>query len=177
MTIHLSIRKELYRDYFIHLFPTDPSGALQITRDSDLGKLICALVRYSDFPVKDQIPEDAIQIKLPATNSLRIAQDRFLFLSREDQLRINDLIEVFFNIDFDRYYLKGLKIGLQQKEIIESFIVTRKLTRLMSDNETLKKRQYRQELDLLKERVEQLRQRAYYRNQKIEFEPEKYLIN
>jgi hypothetical protein len=118
-----------------------------------------------------------VKIAIPNTSDLSTARNRFLFLDREDQTRLNDLLEIYFNIDFDQYYLKGLKMALQQKEIIESFIVSRRLTNLLSDNETLKKRQYRSELEALKCRVKQLQNRAYHRAQKIEFEPQKYLTN
>lgn len=177
MKIILRITKPLYREYFNFIFPPSEDGSYKITRETDLGKAICGFVKYSNMPVLEELTSDHITIHLPNANSLSNAKNYHCYLTKEDQLKINDLIEVFFNIDFDRYYLKGLAIELQQKEIIESFIVSRKLTNLLSDNETLKKRHYREEIKNLKVRVEQLRQKAYYRHKQIEFEPEKYLIN
>lgn len=177
MKIQLDIKKPLYRDYLNHILEKQQDGSFRATKDSDFGKIICSFVRYSNSPVQHEMIQDTVTIILPITKSLGNAPNYHCYLTREDQLRINDLLDVLFNIDLDRYYLKGMKMGLQQKEILESFIVSRKLTNLLSDNETLKKRQYREELNTLRERVEILRQRAYYRNQKIEFEPQKYLVN
>lgn len=177
MKIQLDIKKPLYRDYLNHILEKQQDGSFRATKDSDFGKIICSFVRYSHTAIKDEATEDTVIISLPVTKSLGNAPNYHCYLTREDQHRINDLLDVLFNIDLDRYYLKGMKMGLQQKEILESFIVSRKLTNLLSDNETLKKRQYRDELNTLRERVEILRQRAYNRNQRIEFDAQKYLVN
>tara|TARA_R110002020_G_scaffold475112_1_gene708612 strand:+ start:7068 stop:7601 length:534 start_codon:yes stop_codon:yes gene_type:complete len=177
MQISLLIKKPLYREYFKFLFPADESDIHMVSRTTDLGKFICALVKYSEVPVPEDTEENKFTLHLPVTKSLNLAPHRYLYFDSESIIRINDMLEVYFNLDFDRYYLRGLAKGYQQKLIIESFIFSRKLTLLMSDNETLKKREYRQALILLGEKVEELRCRAYNRNQRIEFEPEKYLIN
>lgn len=177
MKIILDIKKPLYRDYLNHILEKQQDGAYKVTKDSDFGKIICSFVRYSHTPVQEEVSGDTVTIILPVTKSLGNAPNYHCYFTKEDQNRINDILDVLFNIDLDRYYLKGMKMGLQQKEILESFIVSRKLTNLLSDNETLKKRQYREELNTLRERVEILRQRAHYRNQRIEFEPQKYLVN
>ena len=178
MIIHLSVRKELHRLWLTHYFRSTPDGAVRVTRDTDLGKLICSTVKYSNLPHSEELPlGHLVRFQLPHADSLRLAPGRFLFFDRETQLRLNDLIEVFFNLDFDRFYLQGVKLGMVKKDVIESFIVSRKLSNLLGDNEMLKKRQYREELQLFGERVEQLRQRAYYRNDKIEIHLQKNLIN
>lgn len=177
MYILLTIKKPLYRDYLNYLFDGQPDGSYRISKDSDFGKALCSFVRYSNIPVTEERTELTVSIHLPYTSSLSNAKNYHCYFNKEDMHRLNDLLDVFFNIDLDRYYLKGMKMGMQQKEVIESFIVSRKLTNLLSDNETLKKRQYRDELMTFKERVEILRKRTFYRNQKIEFEPEKYLVN
>lgn len=177
MNILLLIKKPLYREYFKHLFPVEDSGSRPISRVTDLGKFICAMVKYSEVPIKENPADHEFILRVPVTHSLNLAPYRFLFFDPESVRRINDMVEIYFNLDFDRYYLRGLAKGYQQKAIIESFIMSRKLTLLMSDNEMLKKRQYRQELGLLQEMVDELRKKAYYRNQNIEIEPEKYLVN
>lgn len=178
MTIHLSVRKELHRLWLTHYFKLTPEGHVKVTRDTDLGKLICSTVKYSHLPSSEELPlGHLITFRLPTADALRLAPGRFLFFDRETQLRLNDLIEVFFHLDFDRFYLQGLKLGMKKKDVIESFIISRKLSILLSDNEQLKKRQYREELHLLKERIEQLRQKAYYRNERIEIDLPKNMIN
>lgn len=177
MYVLLTIKKPLYRDYLNYLFTPQPDGSFKITKESDFGKALCSFIRYSNMPVTEEPTDLTVSIHLPDTKSLANAKNYHCYFNKEDMHRLNDLLDIFFNIDLDRYYLKGMKMGMQQKEVLESFIVSRKLTNLLSDNETLKKRQYRDELMTFKERVEILRQRTYYRIQKIEFEPEKYLVN
>ncbi|MBD3630501.1 hypothetical protein [Cyclobacterium sp.] len=175
MDIQLTITKDLLREYFRHLFPLDAKGRYLIDRSSDLGKAICSFVRYTE--VKPERDPQALQLLLPKTDSLKNAPNYHLYFSREDLLRINDLVEVFFHIDFDRFYLKGRKLGMMQKDIIESFIVSRKLTNLLQDNETLKKREYREGLRLLQLRCKTLINKAYYRHEKIELGMQNILVN
>lgn len=168
MKILLIVAKPMHRAWMESLFEQRPDGSYTITRQTDLGKAICGMVRYSQLPLREEVPSGSLILHLPNTHSLALAPGRFLYFDREGQLRINDLLEVFFNIDFDRYYLQGIKLGMMKKDVIESFIIQRGLANLFGDNETLKKRQYRDELDLFKKRMEQLRKKAYYRNEKIE---------
>lgn len=178
MNILLAVRKELHRLWLSYYFKTTPQGALKITRETDLGKLICSTVKYATLPVCDELDlGHNVTFRLPSVDSLKMAPNRHLFFDRETQLRLNDLIEVFFELDFDRFYLKGVKLGMLKKDVIESFIVSRKLSNLLGDNEMLKKRQYREELELFHQQVEQLRQKAYYRNDRIELDLKKNLLN
>jgi hypothetical protein len=172
MKIHLFIRKDLYRQYFQALFPADQHGCHLITRDTDLGKAIHASIRYSDTRPVDEVPEGSLCLRISRTSDYSKAANRFLFFSRDDISRVNDLIEVYFNLDLDRYYLRGLKLGMQQKDVIESFILDRGLVNLLQDNETLKKRIYREQLNLLQHRTAQLLDKARYRNQKIGLSPQ-----
>ncbi|EMS34598.1 hypothetical protein C943_03285 [Mariniradius saccharolyticus AK6] len=176
MKLLLNVTNPLYRDYFRYLFEEQSDGIFRISRESDVGKFICSFVRYSDRPVQQPKTEETLVLLLPNTDVLKDALYNHVYLSKTDQAQINDFLHVFFNIDLDRYYLKGIKQRMRQKDIIESFIVSRKLTNLLQDNETLKKRLYREELAVLQERFESLRKRTWYRNQKIEFDPEKYLV-
>lgn len=166
MDIQLEIKKELYREYLDHLFELLPDGSYKVTRECDFGKALCSFVRYSS-----QKPDPvlgAVSLTLPDTDSLKNAKNYYCYFTREDVLRINDLLDVYFHIDFDRFYFNGRKLGIMQKDIIESFIVTRKLTNLLGDNEMLKKRQYREEMQMMDRRIKELVNKAYYRNERIE---------
>lgn len=175
MDIQLEIKKDLYRDYIKYLFELLPDGSYKVSRESDFGKALCSFVRYS-HQKQDPVP-GALALSLPDTDSIKSAKNYHCYFSREDTRRLNDLIDVFFHIDFDRFYLNGRKLGIMQKDIIESFIVSRKLTNLLNDNEMLKKRQYREELQLLKQRCKILTNKAWYRNEKIEQNIQGYLVN
>lgn len=175
MKISFHVKKEVIRLFLHYLFELQPDGSLKITKHTDAGRLLTCFVRYADRPIQEEPTTGSVILHLPRSKSLDTAPNHFLYFTKEDEHRINDLLEVLYNIDFDRYYIKGLRQGVQKKEIIESYIVSRNLASLFEDNETLKKRQYRDELRAFEEMVEQLRKKAYYRNQAIECEPQKFL--
>lgn len=164
MHVNLFIKKELYRDYLNYLFPLS-DGCYQVTRDNEFGKMLCSRVQYSSLPVKTE--PGTIRLQLPRSRPLANAGNYFLHYTKEDQAKLNDALDVLFHIDFDRYYLQGRKRNEMQKDIIQSFIITRKLVKLIGDNEMLKKRIYREEVENLKIVTEKLIKKAYYRNEYI----------
>lgn len=175
MDIQLEVKKELYRDYLAYLFELLPDGSYKVSREVDFGKVLCSFVRYSNQ--KQEAIDGATGLSLPDSDSIRSAKSYHCYFSREDTKRLNDLIDVFFHIDFDRFYLNGRKLGIMQKDIIESFIISRKLTNLLNDNEMLKKRQYREEIQLLQQRCKILTKKAWYRNERIEENMQTHLVN
>lgn len=173
--IQLEIKKPLYREYISFLFEQQEDGRYKVTRESDFGKALCSFVRYSHG--KQEKIHEAVSLVLPDSDSVKNAKNYHCYFSREDTRRLNDLLDVFFHIDFDRFYLNGRKLGIMQKDIIESFIISRKLTNLLNDNETLKKRQYREEIQLLQQRTKILSRKAWYRNERIEENIKGFLVN
>lgn len=176
MKIAFEVKKEVIRLFLSYLFEPLDDGSLKVTRHTDAGKLITCFVRYADRPIQEEPTEGSITFFLPRSKGLDTAPNHFLYFTKEDQHRINDLLEVIYHLDLDRYYIKGMRQGFQQKEVIESYIVSRKLTSLFEENETPKKRQYREELRAFEDMVEQLRKKCYHRNQTIEVHPQKFLI-
>lgn len=176
MKIAFEVKKEVIRLFLSYLFEPLDDGSLKVTRHTDAGKLITCFVRYADRPIQEEPTEGSVTFFLPRSKGLDTAPNHFLYFTKEDQHRINDLLEVIYHLDLDRYYIKGMRQGFQQKEVIESYIVSRKLTSLFEENETPKKRQYREELRAFEDMVEQLRKKCYHRNQTIEVHPQKFLI-
>lgn len=169
MRVKLSIPKVLYRDYLNALFQRESDGSFLVSRECDFGKLICSRVRYSNLPVSQDLPDDStVVLILPKSRPLATAPGHYLYFTKEDQAKLQDALEALFNIDFDGYYLRGKKLEMQQKEIIEAFIVTRNLLCLVGNAEMLKKRQYRDGLDNRKKLLEVLIARAYYRHERID---------
>lgn len=176
MKIAFEVKKEVIRLFLSYLFEPLDDGSLKVTRHTDAGKLITCFVRYADRPIQEEPTEGSVTFFLPRSKGLDTAPNHFLYFTKEDQHRINDLLEVIYHLDLDRYYIKGMRQGFQQKEVIESYIVSRKLTSLFEENETPKKRQYREEIKAFQELVEKLKHVAFNRNQRIQCEPEKYLV-
>lgn len=156
----------MLREYLNYLFVYE-SEAFSVFRHNDFGKALCAKVRKSDLPMKFEESDRTVRIRLPNSRSIRSHKNHFLYYSTEDQLQLNDLLEVLFTIDFESYYQLGLSLGMMQKEVIQQFILSRKLVRMIGDVETLKKRQYRKEKNALEKLQNHLLQKIHYRDRII----------
>lgn len=166
MIVSIFIKKQLHLDYLNYIFERDAAGNYVVDRRHDFGKLVVSLVKYSKFPVPDK-RANTVKFMLPASRPLENASKSYVYITKEDQAKLNDFLDALFNIDFDRYYLDGMQLKFQQKDIIQAFIVSRKLVYLIGDNETLKKRAYRDELKKLEKYSNSLYQKAYNRHSRI----------
>ena len=164
MIAEISINKEILIDYFKYLFKEE-DGVFQISSTKDIGKYLISRVSYSDTPVKS-IP-GSIKIKLPKTAN-STGENKYLYYTKEAIEKINFELDAIFSIDFDRYYLQGLKLNLQQKEIISDYILSRNLISAGGDIERLKKRKYREDIKNLEKMTRFLKNRSYQRHHIIE---------
>lgn len=173
MLVRLHIRKPLLRAYLANLFEKTTHHGYQdpvfkVTKTVDFGRLLCSMVRYSNR--KKPAPVEALTFQLPWDRSLQSAPAYHLYFSKEDTLKLNDYLEVIFNLHFDRYYLKGKEQGFQQKDIISTFIQVHHLTGLTDVAGSLKKRRYREEARVRDELFIQLKNAAYHRHASIIFD-------
>lgn len=159
MELKISIEKKLLQDFLGFLFPKDVSGYYKVTRKVNVGRLLCSLVEYSYKPVEQR---GDLTLVLPACRSLKSADNRFVYLSAESEAKFVDFLDATFDIDFDRYWIAGLKLGLPQKDIIYAYITSRKLVSLNDDIETLKKRMYRGSTRQMQSVYRQLLNKAQY---------------
>lgn len=171
MTVQLHVHKEILREYLSFIFPKLPSGDYKVSKTHDFGRALCSFARYSNIRVPGDHGQDIerVTFRLPRVAALNNALGYHLYYTRDDEEKLNDYLSLIFDLDFDRYYLAGKASGEQKKDIIMSFIASRKLSRLLSDPELLKKRQYRTELKLLEARMVTLSKRAYARNDRITY--------
>jgi hypothetical protein len=167
MQVSLSIKKPIYLDYLKGIFEKK-NGYYQLSRDHDLGKLIISLIQYKKHPTKHLLDHTTIVFILPEGRSLANATKHYLYISKESEAKVNEALDAIFNIDFDRFCIQGRKMQMMQKDIIQAFILKRKICTLIGDNETLKKREYRDQLSLMKKYAEQLYKKAHYRTLCIE---------
>jgi len=166
MIVLIDIQKPMLREYFNYLFAHE-NGAYSVFRHNEFGKALCAMVSKSDLPVKHQESAKTIRIRLPNTKTIRTHRNHFLHYTVEDQHKLNDLLEVLFEIDFWRYYYAGLSLDMQQKDVIHNFIVSRRLVSMIGEVETLKKRQYRNERKAIEKLQKHLLQKVWYRDRII----------
>ncbi|NQD71637.1 hypothetical protein HP439_12985 [Sphingobacterium shayense] len=164
----------MHRDYLHYLF-THEDGAFSVFRDSHMGRFICSLIRFSDFPVEQKMDDDkAVYFRLPRTSAMPSLFQRFCYLSTEDQRKINDHLIATFDLDFIEYYYVGKNLGLQQKVVIQNFILSRKLTSRIGETEQLKKRSYRKEEKEIKTMYERLSRRVRLQSAAIRKTIEEY---
>lgn len=184
MTIFLPVKNALLRTYLSYLFEEVPNSPwikmYKVSAVSDFGNVCMSFVRYASKPINTPEPGGKfysdhpdgswVCLILPQSERLANAPNYHLYYNAEDVKRLNSLLQIYFDLDFDSYYLAGLTSGEKQKHIIMSFVISRKLTPLLSDTEMLKKRQYRAELDQYRKRVKIMCTRAYDRHHRIKFQ-------
>jgi hypothetical protein len=163
MIAQITIKKEVLKNFFDYLFEKK-EGIHIIRGTTDIGKYLISRATFSDFPPRKI--EDAINIQLPADG--RMSRNRFVYYTKEDIHKINIELDAAFSIDFDRYYLQGLKLGLKRKDIIDSYINSRNMISFNCDHETLKKRKYREELVLIEKKQNYLLNLAKNRHSTID---------
>lgn len=145
MNVVCHIQDQMHREYLNSIFAYE-DGAFSIFRDTEEGKFICSMIRYSDYPVEQKCdPERAVYFRLPRTSAMPTLFTRFSYIHPDDQRKINDYIIARFNQDFIQYYYVGRNLKMKQKDVIENFILARKLVSKIGEQEQLKKRAYRSE--------------------------------
>ncbi len=80
---------------------------------------------------------------------------------------IEDYIDCIFYVDFKEYYLWSRQHGLQQKQAIQNFLITRKIVSRIGDYDTLKKFEYRQEKKRLAELTKKFINQVNYQDRII----------
>lgn len=164
MNVICHIQDQMHREYLNSIFAFE-NGAFSIFRDTKIGKFICSMVRYSDYPMEQKVNEDkAIYFRLPRTSAMPTLFTRFSYIHPDDQRKINDYIIATFDNDYSQYYFVGVNLGMQQKIVIQNFILARKLVSKIGDVEQLKKRTYRSEEKSINTMVRRLARRVQLQN-------------
>lgn len=174
MNVVCHIKNEMHREYLHHLFAHE-NDAFSVFRDSPMGRYICSMIRYADYPVEQKVDEDtAVRFRLPRTSAMPTLFQRFCYIAPEDQRKINDNLIATFDLDFVEYYYVGRNLGLQQKVVIQNFILSRKLVSRIGETEQLKKRTYRSEEKQINKLYERLSRRVRVQSAAIRETIEKY---
>ena len=128
--VKIQFRQELIADFFAGVFGKSHKGVIKISRQHDIGKLIYSLIKYSEFALPEFVKSydnyTVVDISLPLC-TLSTAQSYYLYLTKEDQLRINDYVTAFFNQEIRAFLIMGQEMNIQQKDIIEMFMAQYKL--------------------------------------------------
>ena len=170
LTVEFRIKEGILLDYLAYLCPVDKTtGRYQVSSTSDLGKLLIAYARVSEryVPLLPGDREKVITLQLPLSNASRSMNDRWLYYEPQDMLRLQSVLKATLNMDLISYYLNGKSRGLQKKEIIEMFIVSRNLINVCP-YEAMHKRVYRSEQRKMAEQFRLLERKARYFEESID---------
>lgn len=178
ITVDIKLPSGIYLDYLGYLFPVDPkTGYYQVSQKSDVGKLCSALANPTPGNQRPDAPQvygekktrhyETVTLKLPCLLSTRNWDNRWMHYSKDDIARITSVLIATFHQDFIAYYLRGQLMGRQKKDIIETFIFSR---RLMGPDpfDALHKRAYRLERKRMQVLTEQLTRKARYFDEQLD---------
>lgn len=149
-------------DFLRYLFPPDPeTGHYVVSSTNTVGGMLTYLAQPSLTPayLPDKQGRTVCVLDLPAVDALPRGQ--WMQYGRDDMVRINHVLSDCFELDFYRYFLKGVQYGYEKKEIVETYVLSRNLV-TGEPFDTLHKRVFRKEMDIMKHKVEQLRRKAKY---------------
>lgn len=167
MNVVCHIQDQMHREYLNAIFAFE-DGAFSVFRNTEMGRFICSMVRYADYPVESKVdPEKAVYFRLPRTSAMPTLFTRFSYITPDDQRKINDYLIATFNQDYIQYYFVGRNLGLKQKDVITNFILARKLVSRIGEVEQLKKRTYRAEEKAIQTMVKRLARRVQLQNNVI----------
>lgn len=167
MEIKFRAHDQLSIDYLRYLFDAEPDGPIRISLTNDFGRMVVGLYKVSDIPEDHEDDPLTVTLLLPRHQTTSAAMTRYIHFTKADTKRLNMILDALFNIDLDTYYLQGIQAGMPKRDIIEGFVISR---RLVSTDyaDTLNKRTYRTSLAAIRRKADLLYQKARYHFSRIE---------
>lgn len=165
MNISIRIKDPLLRAYLHGLFELKQSGVFIVNMNTFTGSVICALAKPCEHPYKHPYQNDrtVVEFELPQSTYTTELRNKFLYLTASAESKINAVLQKEFECNFITFCVQGKTIGLQLKDTIEQFMVENQMDEFfLGEIDTLKKRQYRYNLSIMRKTQEKLRQKVYY---------------
>ena len=160
MKVRVKIKDPVLRSYLPGLFEKRNDG-FAVNMDSFTGTVICSLVSVSDYPVFEQDDPDAVLFYLPHSRYTDSLRNKCLYVTPEAQAKINAVLKREFDTNFLSFCTESRIQGFQLRDIIVMFIEENGIEIFDGNIETLKKRYYRRELELLKKMKRKMSLMAY----------------
>jgi len=162
MEVRLEIENKFNEGFLRRVFGANKTEPIKVTRDTGVGKMLFAMVKYSDTPVKQTI---GLQLIMPNPPEFT-GKNKFLYYTIEDQLKINDYISASFKIWMDRILLEGIyKLNLQRNDIVDIIISELKMENNAQNEqriyERIKKYDYRSRVNARKNLVKAMENFEY----------------
>ncbi len=167
MEIKFRANDQLALDYLRHLFNSPAPGPIRLSLASDFGRMAVGLFKTSDTPIEHTDDVFTVTLVLPRHQATAAAMTRYAYFSEADTKRLNAIIDALFNIDLDTYYLQGIQAGMPKRDVIEGFVLSRRLVSV-DYADTLGKRVYRSSLSALRRKVDIIHRKARYHYSQIQ---------
>lgn len=162
MDVKFKVDEVLLTDFIKYLFPADKNeDHLKVSGSHPLGKLFIANISISGKPVASPTGENVLTLRLPRQDATQDLVNKFLYYSQGATCRLNAALKATFDMDFHDYYQRGSDLGYQKKDIIDAFIVSRRLCSV-DPADALHKRIYRHEQKKREKYVNYLSRKASY---------------
>lgn len=159
--VTFNVQTDLLRDYMGYLFASNPDGEYIVTARSDFGKLLIAHLQPADRLPPLKPSKRSVTLMMPTNEGTMNFGNKYVCYSSQSTIQLNYGLTAIFNMDFWMYCIQGRSMKLRKDEMIESFIFSRKLfSRDLF--ESLQKRAYRKDLEVLKLLSKKLKKRYYY---------------
>lgn len=165
--VKLKVDSPMLADYLAWLFPpSEEGGPLKVTAGNSMGRLLVAHCHVNDSPGDTPRPilgsrSVIVSLDLPNDAATKPLCGKWLWYPPADTAALNMAIRAIFDIEFNRYYLKGRELGYQKKDIVTAFIVSRNL--FSTDCfDSLHKRVYRRSQQTLESLKGKLLRKAHY---------------
>ncbi|MDR1544591.1 MAG: hypothetical protein LBS50_09365 [Prevotellaceae bacterium] len=138
--ILLNIKSEYLRKYLEFLFKKE-GDIFILDRNCDFGKYCFLNILKSEIPLKIEKTEQTVTIEIPKSKNIdRIDEKYYLYYDNFAEQKLNDLLKVISNIDFREYCISMREIKIKQKDIINSYLISRKLILEKDLTDMIKKR-------------------------------------
>jgi hypothetical protein len=185
----LPVKKQELVAYLYDTFDSKPGEPLKLTRTIFTGRFITSLRKYSDVPISSPVPEGWIPVVVEFPKSDHFTAERhFNYFTLERTKQINDFIQASFDLFFYVYFfdlssagkIKGEEyedIEFTKLNLVDSFVCGLNLIDIGSANETIKKREYRRELEILYKKRERFIKKEHRFRKKIYEKRKKYIKN
>ncbi len=142
-TITIDLKKYLH-DFLLHEFKTDSSGAIILTKRSDIGLFIDSMWCVSDLPVKHPDRENPVTLILPmAEENHYVLRYNFLYVPSWKELQIVEYLEAEFRRRVRDFFSVGYAKRYKQKDIIEGFLKNYGIKNNVINFDQIKKLDYR----------------------------------
>lgn len=170
MDVLFIVANDMLKDYLRYMMAGNnqaPDDSIKINGATWFGALLIACIKTSPVPVHPATSgKVAVRLELPSSDSTATLNNKWLHITSSDTKRLNAALSSIFELDLFSYYERAKRLGIQKKDAVSTFIVSRQL--ISKDvYEAIHKRIYRKEAAHLDDMQRRLVRKLYYIDESI----------